>query len=54
MKIVQLVEPVSMSAPWKLLLKATFIKLMQKFAQIAELVQMYARLKQFTPHNRTV
>ena len=54
MKIVLLVEPVSMSAPWKLLLKATFIKLMQKFALIAELVQMYARLKQFTPHNRTV
>ena len=32
-----------MSAPLKQLLKETFIKLILMFAQIAELVQMYAR-----------
>jgi hypothetical protein len=54
MKIVLLAEPVSMSAPLKLSLKVTSIKLIPKFAQIVALVQMYARLKQFTPHSQIV
>ena len=42
MKIALLAEPALMNAPLKRSLKATSIKLMLKFAQIAAHVQMYA------------
>ena len=54
MQIVLLAEPVSMNARLKQFLKATFIKLIPKFAPIAALVQMFALLKQFTRHSFSV
>ncbi len=54
MKTVLLAELVLMNVPLKRSLKATFTKLILRFAQIAEHVQMCARLKQFTRHNPNV
>lgn len=52
MKIALLAGLVSMNVRLKRLLKATFIKLMLKFAPIAAHVLMYARLRQFILHNK--
>ncbi len=54
MKIALLAEHASTNVPLKRSLKATSTKLILKFAQIAEHVQMCVRLKQFTRHNASV
>jgi len=54
MKIALLAGLALMNAPLKRSRKATFIKLILKFALIVAHVLMYVLLKQFTRHNSAV
>lgn len=52
MKIALLAAAVLMNAPWMLFLKVISTKLIPTYALTAVLVQMFARLMQFTPNRQ--